>query len=805
MPFRTGTLRQKALFFALVGTYVLALILRLGNDARAIGDPLLGFHFISESDRWFVNGMGAAATDGRLYWGSELLELNGQPVAGIERTLNMAMSVAQELPADALNVEIGEFNHLVFRCSIPFADTIHTLDLPVVAMSWQDVMCASGTPFTLAALFMLVGVVSFLLRPYEHPSWALLTICATFAGFITLVFRISPYDPFTYVYMWMLNSAFCLAPLYLAASMVVPHPILRRVPYLPAAIFGTGIALGLGCALIDWRLFDTILPVVLLATTILSLGRAFLGAFLGPNRIVRQRSRLVLIGCLGFIPPTVVWFAQSLFQTLMVDMRVVLLTTLTFPIALAYTTVRHELFSAKIAARRSVAYTVVAALIVTGTVLFTSVLTASLGQASGYWVTPLVVGLALLPVLHYWPRMDSHLNRWLNPRRAQLPDLLRELGDELASCTTVDAILEVLAAAPGRVCNATTGAAFLVPGESVPAGHLSTAGDLAPPDTAALWDEPLISLLVTTRHRIRRDSIAVEPQYANIQTECYRCLDVLAAEMLLPMTRQDRVVGALAVGARATGDVYDTAELTALDMLLQQAVQAIMRCEAFDALQAQQQDIADLKRFFPPHVVDQVMEQGGAAEFPTQRKMVTVFFSDLRGFTAFSDTVEPEEIMAVLAEYHRAMGVRIEQFSGTLERFQGDGIMVFFNDPVEQPGHAGRAVEMAIAMRDVVRQLRESWVRKGYQLDVGMGIHTGYATVGIVGYEGRRDYAVIGNVTNMAARLCDAAGGGEILVSARLISELGTAFPYEPVGELTLKGFHQPQLTFRILGAETHV
>ena len=147
------------------------------------------------------------------------------------------------------------------------------------------------------------------------------------------------------------------------------------------------------------------------------------------------------------------------------------------------------------------------------------------------------------------------------------------------------------------------------------------------------------------------------------------------------------------------------------------------------------------------------MARGGAAELRSQRKLVTVFFADLRGFTAFSDSVEPEEVMATLAEYHAAMGRRMSEFAGTLERFAGDGFMVFFNDPVEQRDHVERAARMALAMRADIARLREGWAHRGYRIDAGIGIHTGYATCGFIGYEGRRDYGVIGNVTNLAARL----------------------------------------------------
>lgn len=174
-------------------------------------------------------------------------------------------------------------------------------------------------------------------------------------------------------------------------------------------------------------------------------------------------------------------------------------------------------------------------------------------------------------------------------------------------------------------------------------------------------------------------------------------------------------------------------------------------------------------------------------------------FADLRGFTSFSDRVEPEEVTATLAEYHAAMGDRIAEYTGTLEHFAGDGFMVFFNDPVDQPDHAERAVRMARAMCADVRRLRERWLRKGYPIDVGIGIDSGYATCGFIGYEGRRDYGVIGNVSNLAARLSDAAAGGEILITTRVHAELRDGVRTEPVGELALKGFAQPQLAFRLM------
>jgi adenylate cyclase len=211
--------------------------------------------------------------------------------------------------------------------------------------------------------------------------------------------------------------------------------------------------------------------------------------------------------------------------------------------------------------------------------------------------------------------------------------------------------------------------------------------------------------------------------------------------------------------------------------------------------------VGRLKRFFSPQLAAAIV--GGGADDPlkSHRREITVVFLDLRGFTAFTETADPEEVMGVLGEYHAAMGRLILAHEGTLERFTGDGIMVFFNDPVPIPDPAARAARMVLEMQAEITKLATGWRKRGYDLQMGVGIAQGFATIGGIGFEGRIDYGAIGTVTNLAARLCGEAQGGETLVAQRVMAALEGAFHVEPVPELMLKGFQRPVAAFRLLGA----
>jgi adenylate cyclase len=232
------------------------------------------------------------------------------------------------------------------------------------------------------------------------------------------------------------------------------------------------------------------------------------------------------------------------------------------------------------------------------------------------------------------------------------------------------------------------------------------------------------------------------------------------------------------------------AELLELNRTLEERVRT--QLEELERLQR-------LRRFLSPQLADALISSGDESILHSHRRQVAMFFADLRGWTSFVDAVEPEELMRVLGEFHGTIGGLVRRFDATVGFIEGDGVQLFFNDPIEVPDAALRAVRLGCALREEMAQLTPRWKKRGYDLDFGAGIALGYATCGEIGFEGRSDYAAIGAVTNLASRLADEATAGQILIGQRLYAEVEDAVEVEPVGQFTLKGFQRPVAAFNVV------
>ena len=264
----------------------------------------------------------------------------------------------------------------------------------------------------------------------------------------------------------------------------------------------------------------------------------------------------------------------------------------------------------------------------------------------------------------------------------------------------------------------------------------------------------------------------------------------------VPIIAERELLGVLGI-SWVEPQVFSDDQVRLVSTFADQAAIAITNARLFAALDRQREE---LSRFLSPQVADLVSSERGRQLLAGHRAHVTVLFSDLRGFTSFAETAEPEELFDVLREYHREIGELINQFGGTLEHFAGDGVMVFFNDPVPLPDHEAQAARMAVALRERVEALAVGWSKSGIELEIGIGIASGYATLGRIGFEGRFDYAAIGTVTILASRLSAAAAPRQILINQRLHAAIEDIVDATPTDDLKLKGFTRPVRAWELVG-----
>jgi adenylate cyclase len=285
--------------------------------------------------------------------------------------------------------------------------------------------------------------------------------------------------------------------------------------------------------------------------------------------------------------------------------------------------------------------------------------------------------------------------------------------------------------------------------------------------------------------------------------------------VVVPMLKDNELVGAISI-FRQDVCPFTSKQIELVQNFASQAVIAIENARLLNDLnklnQQLEQRVADqvseiermsrLRRFLPPQVADLIVASGTEKQLESHRREITALFCDLRGFTGFSESSDPEDVMALLREYHAAIGEIIHKYGGTLERYAGDGVMAVFNDPIPVDNPALQAVLMAIDLRAAIAELIEKWRKLGHDIGFGIGIAHGFATLGTIGFEGRFDYAAIGTVSNVASRLCDEAKPGQILISPRVLMVVEKNISVEPVGDFELKGIRRPLTAYNVLAAK---
>ncbi len=396
---------------------------------------------------------------------------------------------------------------------------------------------------------------------------------------------------------------------------------------------------------------------------------------------------------------------------------------------------------------------------------------------------------SLLRVKRYYDDLANALDR-----QVAIGEVLRTIS---SSAFRLEPVLEAVAKHAARLCDArdviiwrTVGDAYVL--AVAPELHADVVNRMVEGRRTPIGSDTLVG----------RAHLEKRPIQVPDLVEYYRGATSRAAELAraggtrtllsVPLIRDETVLGVISL-ARLEVRPFTDEQIELVRTFADQAAIAIANVELFDVVERQRQQ---LSRFLSPQIAALITSDEGAKMLEGHRRQITVVFLDLRGFTAFAETAEPEEVLGVLREYQKAMGELIVAHQGTLEHFAGDGMMVWFNDPLPVERHELQAVRMACAMRERFDELAKVWEKKGYDLGFGVGIATGYATLGRIGFEGRYDYGAIGNVVILAQRLSAEAKAGQILLSQRVQAAVEADAETAPIGELTLKGFTRPVPAF---------
>jgi len=415
--------------------------------------------------------------------------------------------------------------------------------------------------------------------------------------------------------------------------------------------------------------------------------------------------------------------------------------------------------------------------------------------------------------------------------------LLNELRETLERQTATSDVLKVIASSTGelhpvfsavlanatRLCEANYGALWLREGDAFRTAALH--GNLPMP----YLDQWRSGTLFRPNPDVPMARVAATGQPVQVadlsQSEAYRAGDQLVVPGVdsggirtiaaVPMFRDKELIGVISI-YRTEVKPFADKQIELVQNFAAQAVIAIENARLLNDLnklnQQLEQRVTDqvseiermgkLRRFLPPQVADLIVASGTEKQLESHRREITALFCDLRGFTGFSESSDPEDVMALLREYHAAIGGIINKYGGTLERYAGDGVMVVFNDPIPVDNPALQAARMAIDMRMAIGELIEKWRKLGHDIGFGIGIAHGFATLGTIGFEGRFDYAAIGTVSNVASRLCDEAKSGQILISPRVLMAVEKDITVEPVGEFALKGIRRPLTAYNVLATK---
>lgn len=749
-----GSIRSRVAFLLVVLIAIVISTICVGKAVHLVYKPFAGF-FINQ--RLFVNNIGQYDWPGiqaGLKYPDRLLKANNKVLSSIEDFDNIVNNTIVGKP---------------ITYNIQREDQVIEMTIQTMRFTWKDLLISYGPAFFSGIIFMLIGVVVYIMKPDTATSWVFLIACFSLS--------ISMVTSFGVQFLNIARISIFIQALIPAAgihfAMVFPEkskivekrPGVQTIPYIISLLLCIPLLFTYPKSSLLF-LFSGIRIYEVMAAVI------FIGSVLHvyikkTSVIARQRAKIVLFGaCFAFPIPVFglllgnfgITFIGMAVQSNLTDLPLIF-----FPASIAYAIAKHNLFDVDVYIKRAVGYVIMTALVgFTYFAIQVGVKTALQPFFGEYSEKVYPVIFALLIVFLFHPinrRVQKTVDKLFYRKKFDYKTTITKVSHALTSMLDLNEVVKkIIDTVRKEMFIDRAGVVLFEPAKKEcqtlfiadEAQEMRVNGD-----ECIKYDDPLVELLSRDKKMITVYDIEEDPYYSDVKETCRDRFSRMGVSMVLPIIYQDEVKGALALGYKKSGHFYTREDIDLMNTLANHGAVAIENAKLVDRIKKEEIVRTNLSRYLSPQIVDHIIKKDVEVNLGGNRKVVTVMFLDIVGFTALSERLQPEEVVSILNEYFKEMSNAIFRWEGTLDKFIGDEIMAFWGAPIGQPDHAELAVRCALNISKALDELREKWKREGRPvIDCGIGLNTGEVLVGNIGVEGKKmDYTIIGDTVNLASRI----------------------------------------------------
>jgi adenylate cyclase len=693
--------------------------------------------------------------------------------------------------------------------------------VPTSAFTFGDFFLTFLVGFLGGLILFILGIVVVLMKPNIKPSWVFFSLCLSIGGYMVTSFEsLSTYSliPFHYLTLSLMPAPF----FHLAFIFPDRKKILDRFPwleyawYLPAlsltilyqfyyfslpANFGPDSHLWLRA----YRLLGTIARIFLLAGVITLIAGVSHALYKAATPSARQRAKIILLGIsIAFLPSAAIMMGFYLFKVNF-PWNFLAFFVICFPAAIAYSIVKHNLFDADVIIKRTIGYTIMTAILIGIYVLVGILFNVFAGQyqASQSKAFPIIFTLVIILILNpLRDRIQSLVDRLFFRKEYNFGEIVHRIGGVITSLLDLGQILnQLIGTLTHDMFISTSSVMLLNPVGTTYKVFLAEGDRKQEVEQVTLpRSQTLLKIIEKEKKEVTRDDVLEDLQYRSVSGECLKSFEDLHATIIIPLVFQDDVIGFINVGNKKSGKPYNREDIDLIRTLAQQGAVAIENARMAEQMKNEEAVRANLARYLSPQIVDQIIRQDVQVNLGGDRKEVTVLFSDIRNFTAISESMKPEQLVEFLNEYFTEMARIIFDNQGSLDKYIGDAIVAVFGSLIPLENSAEAAVKASIEMMQEMVRLNEKWRdRYGFNMEMGIGINTGEVFLGNIGSPERMEFTVIGDTVNTASRFSGLARGRQVLVTRSVKDQLGSDAPTQKLSSTKVKGKAEEVEVFEVL------